>query len=304
MTTLARNQLHLPGPDGSNLLAFLASLGTWRIALETYPGIRMNWIAHAGKWTPVLHFEKEVPDNFIQSVDQNLRKMQGQEVFTFSDNLKLAVQEFRKKAEEAVIGFHEKNDQISVAFLSAFASETAVNNQGNVQDTSFRTMSGAGHQHFLKTMRDLTERTTLDQIQRTLFHTWSYSEEKIGLRWDPSEDKRYALAWKNPSQDTTMTERGANRLAIEALPLFPTAAMGKNLETTGFTGHRSNDTFLRWPIWKDPIDLDTVRSLLALRELVEEKTTKLLLRGIVAVFRSQRITVGKFRNFTPATRIF
>jgi len=299
------NELLLPGLDGSNPLAFLAALGTWRITDKCYPGTRMRWTSHGGHWSPVLSFPKQKPEDFVERLHERLQEMHDHEVFTFTQNLKLKPIEFKHQACKAVERFHEESDPISVTFLAAFGSEVTVNEQCDIQDTAFRTMSGAGHQHFIKTMNDVARLTSLQQIDDTLFNVWSYREEKAGFRWDPSEDKRYALAWQNPSQDTTMTQRGANRLAVEALPLFPTAPMGEHLETTGFRGHRSHDTFWSWPLWDASINIETVRSILALREVTEEEPDAETLngRGIVAVFRSQRITTGKFRNFTPAVQV-
>jgi hypothetical protein len=95
---------------------------------------------------------------------------------------------------------------------------------------------------------------------------------------------------------------GANRLAIESLPLLPTIPVGSTLRTTGFTGQGSRDTFWTWPIWEGLLPLDVVRSLLALRELQRPEPSRSMLvqMGVVEIYRSQRLTVGKFRNFAPA----
>ncbi len=303
------NNLHeipLPGLDGANPLGFLAALGTWRIADRMQPGTKLHWKPHAGRWAPVLsllqHLEREA---FIAQLDKELAKMRKHRVFTFSQNLKLKPAEFEKEAKAAMERWFDDDDRISAAFFAAFGSSVTINEQGDIEDTALRTMSGAGHQHFLKTMNDLAKITTEEQLQNTLFEIWAYPDEKIGLRWDPAEDKRYALAWKNPSQDPTRTQRGANRLAIEALPILPTFPAGTHLETTGFTGHRSNDTFWTWPLWAAPVTLDTGRSLLALRDIQSGSSdpAELRARGIAAVFRSQRITTGKFRNITPAIQL-
>lgn len=300
------HSLPLPGIDGANPLGFLAALGTWRITDQLHPETKLHWEPHGGHWAPVLNLPREITEeNFTKEVHTELAKMHTHPVFTFSQNLKLKPQEFKREAIRASEDWFSNRDRISASFLAAFGSSVATNDQGDIEDTAFRTMSGAGHQHFLKTMNDLASITTKGQIHQTLFTAWTYTEEKVGLRWDPSEDKRYALAWNNPSSDATMTQRGANRLAIEALPLFPTAPMGSHLETTGFSGHRSNDTFWTWPIWEAPISLDVGRSLLTLRELQETTANHADLhqRGITGIYRSQRITTGKFRNFTPARAI-
>lgn len=301
------HEISLPGLDGSNPLGFLAALGTWRTVDSLRPGTCMFWKPISGHWAPVLLVPKQhSEDELTKEIHAELLKMKDHPVFTFSNNLKLKPADFAYHADRGTERFFNENDLISVAFLAAFGSSVATNEQGDMEDTALRTMSGAGHQHFLKTMNDLASITTPEQIHSALFETWMYKNEKVGLRWDPSEDKRYALAWKNPSTETTMTQRGANRLAIEALPLFPTAPVGAHLKTTGFTGHKSNNTFFSWPIWDAQVSLDTGRSLLALRELQtrDSDPDMLRLRGITAVFRSQRITTGKFRNFTPSVQIY
>jgi hypothetical protein len=172
-------------------------------------------------------------------------------------------------------------------------------------DTAWRTMSGSGHQHFLKFINEICRITSLRQLQEALFGPWRYADIGYSMRWDPADDRRYALRWKDPSEDKVTNVRGANRLTIEALPLFPVMPTARTLETTGFRGSRSTDTFFTWPIWTVPITLDVCRSLLALAELQRDHpdTATLALIGVHAVFRSQRITVGKFRNFTPARQI-
>jgi hypothetical protein len=161
-------------------------------------------------------------------------------------------------------------------------------------------MSGAGHQHFLGFMRTLAAETTVEQLRGALFASWSYSDPPPSLRWDPMDDRRYALRWNEPSSDPIRTVRGANALAIQGLPLFSTQPRGGTLGTTGFSRVSRKGTFFTWPIWEDPLPLDVVRSLLALRELQAESPAPQRLRalGVVEVFRSQRITQGKYRNFT------
>ena len=173
-----------------------------------------------------------------------------------------------------------------------------------MQDTDLRTMSGAGHQHFIKFMREIINNTTSQHLHETLFQNWKYGDEGRGmnLRWDPIDDRRYAMRWKNPSSDPAATMRGANRLAIEAMPLFPTAPMGAELQTTGFRSKRG--CFWSWPVWDCELELPVIQSLLQLAMLTDldlrEQMPEARHAGIAAVFKSQRITIGKFRNFTPA----
>jgi hypothetical protein len=93
---------------------------------------------------------------------------------------------------------------------------------------------------------------------------------------------------------------GANLLASHGLPLYPVFPVGRKLETSGFTGHKKDNTFWTWPIWSRFASERVVRSTLLMSELQLPKPNRkvLLARGIVDVYRSQRIMVGKFRAFT------
>jgi hypothetical protein len=151
-------------------------------------------------------------------------------------------------------------------------------------------------------MNEIARDTSVEQLREALFGPWQYRDVGFSMRWDPEDDRRYALRWLNPSGDAARNVRGANRLAIEGLRLFPTVPSTTHLATTAFTGQKASNTFLSWPIWETPISLDTCRSLLAHAELTKPWPASYACRaiGIVAVLRSQRITTGKFRNFTPA----
>ncbi len=166
-------------------------------------------------------------------------------------------------------------------------------------------MSGAGNQHFLGFMQELTKVTDIKNIHDSLFNRWSYTDTGPSLRWDPADDRRYALRWLRPSTDPIKTVRGANRLAIEALPLLPSVPCGGRLETTGFTQRKRQNASWTWPIWTSLLSIDVIRSLLALPELqrISPNRKTLHVMSIEEVFRSQRITQGKYRNFTTAVPV-
>lgn len=302
------NELTLEGIDGSNPLGFLAAVGTLCSSVRLRLGldIRLYWQPVSGLWKPIISgIVTSGTQAFSKTLSDSLEKMRGQPALAIADDLVIDFENFRTEAQRAQI-YASPRDRIDVDFLAAFGNEaTRSKEKGrdrNIQDTALRTMSGAGHQHFLGFMRDLIENTREEHLFAALFQNWSYTESGPSLRWDPNDDRRYALRWKEPSGDPVVTVRGANRLAIEALPLLPTAPLRKKLETTGFTQRRGAGVFWTWPIWTTPIGLDPIRSLLALSELQKESPDRkqLAARGITEIFRSQRLTVGKYRNFTPA----
>ncbi len=300
------NEIELTGLQGHNPLAFLAALGVLRTASALRKGrpMRMHWVESDGGWCPVLLSAFASPDELAESVHEALLSMRGHPAFGFADDLTIDGATFRGVAREAAT-VARPDDRVFADFIAGFAADGLPPDDpkvGRIQDTGLRTMSGAGHQHFLGFMRELVDGTTVAHLRSSLFERWSYTDEKPSLRWDPQDDRRYALRWREPSGDPVRTMRGANRLAIEAIPLLPTFPVGSKLATTAFRTWRRVGTFLTWPIWTCPASVDSVRSLLASSELRQRQPDRsaLTARGVVEVFRSQRITQGKYRNFTPA----
>jgi len=300
--------LRLEGIDGANPLAFLAALGTLRGLSIAWPQrlVQMSWEPRDA-WRPRLLVDSASPNQEEVlgglAVFADLRP--GHEALGIGDDLSVAPDVFRRTAYRAAgSSSPSAAGRAAADFIAGFGCEAVTErNRGDViQDTALRTLRGAGHQHFLKTMRDLTECAAADSLDRCLFQNWTRSDQRLSLRWDPEDDRRYALRWRDPSKDAAGTEWGANRLAFEAIPLFPVAPVGRTLATTGFRGSRANDTFFTWPIWEGPVGLDTVRSVLACDELQKESPDRgrLAAMGIREVYRSQRLNAGRYRNFSPA----
>jgi len=300
-----------PGIDASNPLGFLSALGLLRSASHALPHIhvRIRW-ENNGRWHPVLVLSQPMPDDqLVKALHQTLTGHQSDRHFCdLGQNTTVARQIFRTVAQDSAASATSE-DRTSSDFYAAFGSDALVAQDGlTIQDTALRTMAGAGHQHFLETMRNVIAKCGPEHIRKTLFQTWQYDDptQTLSLRFDPLDDNRYALRWRNPSGDpdrkNTGSMLGANRLAIEAIPLFTTSPGELFLQTVGFTGQRASDTYFSWPIWTSPVGIDAIRSLLALREVqIPREAESLMTRGVAAVFRSQRITVGKVRNFTPAS---
>lgn len=294
----------LSGIDGGNLLGVLAALGLLRILSRHEPGLRprLAWQVQEGAWRPQLVMQYKLSDEeLITMLDAALKAMVAHPAWTFANDLNVSAQVYRDYARSAAMAVPE--EPLQAEFAAAFACDAVTDASGKkdiVSDTALRTMSGAGHQHFLGFMRQLAECTGPEHLRKALFEPWRYDDDKPSMRWDPLDDRRYALRWNEPSGDPIRTVRGANRLAIEALPLFPVMPRGRRLETTGFSLGGSRVTYIYWPIWRCPIPLPVVRSLLADRRLSDPSKHRGPLRaiGVELVYRSQRLTVDKYRNFT------
>jgi hypothetical protein len=292
--------LELSGIDGSNPLAFLAALGALR-TLSNEPDVRMSWANRNGAWRPIIHSTLPLMrDELTRLLHSRLASSASRPEFSRFDDLKLLASEFRSFAKDAA-ECASRLDRQWADFAAAFGCEI-VFDDSTIQDTALRTMSGAGHQHFVGFMRILIAETKCEHLCKALYDEWQYDDDKPSLRWDPVDDRRYALRWNEPSGDPIRTVRGANRLAVEALPLLPTMLIGRRLQTTGFRGTGARNTFWTWPIWEQPVGLDVARSLMSLAEIQKPQLRRsdLQVFGIAEIYRSQRLTIGKYRNFTQA----
>lgn len=306
MSNTATNEIAMPALQGSSLLGFMAALGVFKTLAELpdLEGIRMKWSPAAGGISPVLQVTPDLnADVILERLYATLGSWAGHRVITIDKDLKLQGPQFRQLAKECVEDFLGHRHSAAAGMVAAFGCDAIINEDGTIEDTAFRTMSGAGHQHFLEFMNVLARETTPDQLREAIFGPWSYRDPSPIMRWDCEDDRRYALRWDEPSKDPVRTVRGANRLAIAALPLFTVVPLApSSVATTGFTGRGSRDTFVTWPLWHGWLTIDAVRSCLGLAELQAGTCTGAALSplGIMAVYRSQRITLGKYRNFTPA----
>lgn len=191
--------------------------------------------------------------------------------------------------------------------ITALCSSACEDEEGLAEDTAFRTVRGAGHQHFLGIMANQLLSLTPEHLTKTLFAPWAYDDptEALSLRWDPLDDVRYALRWRNPSGDPLRKSQGgmigASALAVAGLPLHPVYPRQTGLHTTGFSVIKRATTWT-WPLWEPPIDLATARSIIALADIQEAEPDhgQLRPRGVFGLYRCERFTQGKFRNFTPA----
>jgi len=199
--------------------------------------------------------------------------------------------------------FIDRGDRISrepMDFLAAFGTDAVRGkNADAIEPTPFCFIRGASRQEFLDTVRQLIAHVGPELVRKALFETWTYCDLGLSMRWDPIEDRRYALmdrdptAWDNKSRTVWM----ANLLAYRALPLFTSAPTGRSLGTTGWT-LTDDERVFTWPIWEFSSSPDVIRSLLQLEDLSKSHPNRSALRarGISAVLRARRIKVGSGSN--------
>lgn len=214
--------------------------------------------------------------------------------------------EFREHAR-SMLANTTYSDRLAIDMLSAFGSDACLTNDSKVIETTpFCFIKGSGNQWFLDTAKQLMTHVTQERIRRTLFEPWQYQDEKLSMRWDPSEDKQYALTDVKPADEGTRTEWMANLLAYRALTLFPCAPTRRGLGTLGWRTTAGREMLFTWPIWDFPASVGLIQLCVSLAQITP--AADLRERGIVAVYYARRVKVGKganFKlNFSPAKAIF
>lgn len=302
------NGLSLPGLDGSNPLGFLAALGILHALTRCRSGtvITLAWQLVNGVWHPLVAGGGRNVKEFLDQLESALRASDSAP-WALDKKLPFEANRLREAASAALsAATHVKRERIDV--LASFGVESLQDDKGAFRDTSLRMVRAGDNdgQGLLAYATRIRGETTRDNLCEALCDTWRYEDENCALRWDPSERRDHALRWGDPGKEKTRSVRGANRLAIEAMPVLPTMPLGQRVKTTGFEFPDGRTESLTWPIWRVPAGLDVVRSLLTLPDLQKKRPNALALRsrGVAAVYRCDRIKTSKYySNFTPARRI-
>ena len=285
------------GPDASQLIGFLCSLGLLEAGTRSLPDrvVRLGFTWQAVGFRPVVTVDppidrREIVDRLHGWI---AARAHSPVLEALGDDLPCDARCFETVARELLAA----GDAVSSALLAACG--VARSGVERIGDTAFRTMNGAGHQHFLQFARVIASKTTPGQLERTLFGPWTYEDDKPSLRFDPADDRRHALRADDPSNAASRapirTERAANALAFEGLALLPVVPTSRGVETT-LVYHEEGFFRIRWSLWERPLSRDAAASLLACPPVSPQP-------GVIAVFEARRLTVDKYRSFTPARRL-
>lgn len=305
-----RKEHPLAGLEPDNLLAFLALVGFHRCVAHARPewSPRVYWGGIPVRPKMVLAQPVERGE-LLEATASAASELA--EVHSFGRaNLDYSGPDARKVFEDA------GSNRLRLDLLSALMSDAAVR-EGRIRATPFCAMFGQGHQNFLERLesvpqgvppRELRGEVTADdlnspkKLEETLFQSWERADPTESFRWDPQEDRRYALRFDNPSGDKALTVHGANRLAALGLPLLTAVPIRERGEVRLYaimTNWEAGGIVVSWPIWSHPATLGAVRRMIAGCGVeVEHRAPGL---HLARVYHSRRITVGKFFNFTRAT---
>jgi hypothetical protein len=188
-----------------------------------------------------------------------------------------------------------------------------------VDPTPLCLLFGQGHQHFLERLADVSRQpvpprgkgknalilSASDCLAEALFQPWHRDDPTFSFRWDPEEDVRYALMAGDPTDVAykAHTQHGANRLAavgFAVLTVVPEMRAGR-VRPAIIGGSAAVGFSFAWPIWRQAATLPAIRALLSHPDLRTPDGLKHL--GVDHVLVAQRVSVGKYMNFSRARPI-
>lgn len=315
MTTSSEPALLLNGLDGSNPLGFLAAIGVLQVVSDSNRTARIRWAFTHDGWRPLLtgcgnsedelcfalHSSLSEASTAVFDVGRTQHGARESSKFPFAADLLAG-------AFKAAFVRADAEDRREADLLAAFGMEPHPDKHGVFQCTRFKMVrsgdaNSQGMLFYAKALRDGLDRRMLE---RTLFAVWDHGDVGYSLRWDPIEDRRYALRWRDPSKpgvtDGSGTMIAANCLAVEALRCLPVMPSGVHARTTGFHELHRLTTFV-WPIWTATLALETIRSLLSLPDLDRKPLDRsaLAARGIEEVYGADLVRPNQYySNFAPA----
>lgn len=302
----ARDGIPLIGLDGANPLGVLAAMGVLRLlSIDNYL-VTMSWRLSSGTWHPVVFGTESKTEQLgarLHAAAANLDKS----TWSLDKKLPFAAERLKAAARDAINSSSPKRfvaDEIASLGVEFFREDDG----GDFKGTSFcmvRSGDSTG-QGLLAYGKRILETTTPEQLQRAITSDWTSGDEQCALRWDPSEDRGYALQWRNPSKVGAMSTKAANCLALLGMPMFPMIPTKTKGVTVGFGLREAKQSSFTWPIWKYPISAEIAKSLLAASVLQSERPPlhALGLSGIAAVYRCNRImTSTYYANFSPSCRV-
>jgi hypothetical protein len=292
----------MPGLLAHQPLGFLAACGLLRSLTEwrEFGWTKLSWKKDAGGEgrNAVIDSERVLDiDGVTQVLLCRSKQQRDSAALTWSTKIddrakyRRAARQAIRALAEALAGRRRRDD---VDMLAALASDL-VDDGGKLRSTAFDLTSG--NQRILQSIRVLAGKPetakgrpdplTLDAVEEALIGPWKYQDTHHSLGWDPSAQRLHALRGKLPEKDKeNRSVRAAVFLASQALPLFPCFSVRRRLRTTGFHEFDDDDWFA-WPVWTEPISLDTLRSLLA-----HPFSADLRERGVDIVYRCRRSHTG------------
>lgn len=287
--------MRLEGVDGGELFGFMVALGVLRLAdAASRPAdVRLSFDRD---FRAVLHGKTVEHDDLVATLHAEVQR-QGQVI----ENDFGQFDSPGRFTPDAIRNLAINGSRNVVDWLAGLV---CTRGDEEVHESTLCAANGAGHQHLLKSMRDILRAVQAEHIEAALFAPWRKQfvppkGPKPTLRLDPTDERLYALRFANPTTTPDFTtELGAQALAMFAFPLLPVVPRSSSQRTVSVSSERQrNKVYFEWSLWTFAATLAAVRSHLV-AGLRDRRATRM--RGAFAAFRAARVSGDKGKlSFAP-----
>jgi hypothetical protein len=278
--------IELTGLDGSNPLAFLATLGVLRL-LTSYSDARNVRLAWNRELRPEVHLDASSSLSIADVLLGGLRDAVDEGVASLGDIIGVPVEQYRDFCSGKSVDIHQRSGMSRLMFAAAFASDAVVDStKGTVTPNALSFSNKQGGKLLLKDFKTLVSQATSERVRAALFDRWCYLDTGLPtFRWDPLDMRTGAHMATSPTDTETTSVMAANAIAFMGLSYLPTTPADNSLSTTA-VNRLDGELHLTWPIWQTPLMSDVVASLLQRCEWPDDL-------GIIGRFASRRIMYKK-----------
>jgi hypothetical protein len=304
--------LELNGIDGKNPLGFVAALG-----VVACVGGRLQWQAREAGWVPVITGLDPARETPVSLADELYRKLNPMPyAYRLASDAELPYDDFKERTADERIGSKRKQATIRAVTESALraaiasmagepveleriAAHTCVVALRNQKISVTEVRSVSGQVRYLANLRSIVEQAKRDDIYRALFERWLYRPgPKLGLDPDGYIEN---VAW-NVGKLGSVSEIGAERLALEGLRGLPTSVSRGRLVTRGYRGQR-----FRWPLSSAPRTFRTTSDLIGSSHLFDKPDQLrawMAAHEVAEVNESEVFRYGQgYKTLRPAIRV-
>lgn len=323
MTDAAPTPMPLTGLIGSHPLGALAAFGLlrWCAEIPSLRGARLHWELQ-DDWIAVLTPPVALDEDALCRVLLDAHAGAGgwPHLAGAGPTLRMPVADFRTRCRD-LSAIARPAARFAADFAAGCGSDAIFRKKDDTLTPTRFDMTSAG-QGLLKDLIKLGEtlmpkehlkhrhfsEKSLAPIKEALFGPWTYSDQTHPLGWDPNAERDHAFRAQKPESDNKFRSvRFAVWLGHFALAIFPSTPEKKHLYTTAFVQENySAQKRFRWPLWANPIDLDTLSALITLPHLTgsDSDISELHTRGVTAIYESLRHDRNQgFAVFRPARLI-
>lgn len=284
------SELTLSGIPGDLPIGAMAAFGVLRLCDHA----RLHWSEDSGRWRPVLTVDDDLTtEELVEVLAAAAGRVGDRPEMTWTEQVK---SDSKEQFQQAARGATEEARE----WFAAFATDIILTKDGVLVPSPFD-MSVA-RQKFPADLVKLAMALSGDKaaFREALYGPWLYKDDQHSFGWDPTTMRLGAFTTQAPTKMANAGVRAAVWLAFESLPLFPCFCSEGKLRTRSFLAN-GRDLEFRWPVWQTPINLLTLKSLLASSELLADNGFEALrARGVVALYSSKRFKPNKYMiSFRP-----